>query len=52
MVFPDDLAGSITQCSTREGHLYIDGLGLEKIRIDEIHDMAMLDEIIRDAMSR
>lgn len=52
MVFPDEVAGTITQCSTREGHLYIDGLGLEKLKIDEIHNMAMLDKIIRDAMSR
>lgn len=54
MVFPDEVSGTITQCSKREGHLYIDGdgVGLEKIRIADITDMDALDTTIREAMSR
>lgn len=52
MVFPDEVAGTITQCSKREGHLYIDGVGLEKIRIADITDMGALDAAIQEAMSR
>lgn len=33
MVFPDEVAGTITQCSKREGYLYIDGTGLEKLAL-------------------
>ena len=52
MVFPDEVAGTITQCSKREGYLYIDGTGLEKISITDIPDLAELDATIREAMSR
>ncbi len=52
MVFPDEVAGTITQCSKREGHLYIDGVSLKKVRIADISDMAALDETIREAMCR
>lgn len=51
MLFPDEVAESITQCSKREGHLYIDGVGIEKIRIAEVQSMAALDEAIQEAMS-
>lgn len=51
MVFPDEVAGTITQCSKREGHLYIDGVGLEKIRIADITDMGALNAAIQEAMS-
>lgn len=40
------------QCSKREGHLYIDGIGVEKIRIADITDMGALDAAIQEAMSR
>ena len=55
MVFPDEVAGTITQCSKREGYLYMDGVGLEKIRIADITDMDALDALdatIQEAMSR
>ena len=52
MLFPDDFAESITQCNKREGHLYIDGVGIEKIRIAEVQSMDALDEAIQEAMSR
>ena len=52
MLFPDEIAESITQCSKREGHLYIDGVGIEKIRIAEVQSMDALDEAIHEAMSR
>lgn len=52
MVFPDEVAGTITQCNKREGHLYIDGVGLEKICVANITDIGVLDAIIREAMSR
>ena len=52
MLFPDDFAESITQCSKREGHLYIDGVGIEKIRIAEVQSMDALDKAIQEAMSR
>lgn len=52
MVFSDEVAGTITQCSKREGYLYIDGAGLEKIRVADIPDLAELDATIREAMSR
>lgn len=42
----------ITECRQREGHLYIDGLGLEKIRIEDIPDIGTLDSSIREAMNR
>ena len=50
MLFPDDFAESITQCSKREGHLYIDGVGIEKIRIAEVQSMDALDKAIQEAM--
>ena len=52
MLFPDEFAESITPCSKREGHLYIDGVGIEKIRIAEVQSMDALDEAIQEAMSR
>ena len=52
MLFPDDFAESITQCNKREGHLYIDGVGIEKIRIAEVQSMDALDKAIQEAMSR
>lgn len=52
MVFPDSTAGRIMECKKREGHLYIDGMGLEKVRIADIADIDALDAIIREAMSR
>ena len=52
MLFLGEVAESITQCSKREGHLYIDGVGIEKIRIAEVQSMAALDEAIQEAMSR
>lgn len=52
MIFPDSVKGQITDCKKREGHLYIDGKGLEKIRIADISDMGALDDSIRKAMSR
>ena len=52
MVFPDSVKEQITDCKKREGHLYIDGVGLEKIQIDNIPDMDTLDMSILEAMSR
>lgn len=52
MVFPDSVKEQITDCKKREGHLYIDGIGLEKIQIDNISDMDTLDMSILEAMSR
>lgn len=52
MVFPDSVKEQITDCKKREGHLYIDGVGLEKIRIEDIADMDTLDMSIREAMNR
>lgn len=52
MVFPDSVKEQITDCKKREGHLYIDGVGLEKIQIANIPDMDALDTSIREAMSR
>lgn len=50
MAFPDSVKEEITNCKKREGHLYIDGIGLEKIKIEEIPDMDVLDTSIREAM--
>lgn len=52
MAFPDSVAGRIVECKKREGHLYIDGVGLEKVRIADIPDMGALDATIREAMCR
>ncbi len=52
MVFPDSVKEQFTDCKQREGHLYIDGVGLEKIKIEKISDMDALDASIREAMSR
>ena len=53
MLFPDEVAESITQCSKREGYLYIAGVvGIEKIRIAEVQSMDALDEVIQEAMNR
>lgn len=52
MVFPDSVAGQIIECKKREGHLYIDGVGLEKVRIANIPDMDALDKTIKEAMQR
>lgn len=52
MVFPDSAAGRIVECKKREGHVYTDGVGLEKVRIADISDMDALDATIREAMRR
>lgn len=52
MVFPDSVAGRLVECRTREGHLYIDGKGLEKMRVADVPDMEALDSAIREAMNR
>lgn len=52
MVFPDSVASRIVECKRREGHVYTDGMGLEKVRIADIPDMDALDETIREAMRR
>ena len=52
MAFPDSVKEQITECRQREGHLYIDGKGLEKIKIEDIADIDALDMSIREAMSR
>lgn len=52
MVFPDSVTNRITECRKREGHLYIDGVGLEKIRVEDILDISALDNLIKEAMSR
>ena len=52
MVFPDSVKEQITDCKKREGHLYIDGVGLEKIQIDQISDMDALDLSILEALDR
>ncbi len=52
MLFPDSVKEQVTMCKQREGHLYIDGVGLEKIRIENIADIDALDTSIREAMSR
>lgn len=52
MVFPDSVREQITDCKKREGHLFIDGVGLEKIQIEEIPDMDALDTSIWEAMNR
>lgn len=52
MVFPDSVREQITDCKKREGHLFIDGVGLEKIQIEEIPDMDAFDTSIWEAMSR
>ncbi len=52
MVFPDSVTSQLTPCRKREGHLYIDGMGLEKMRIADIPDISQLDAAIREAMSQ
>lgn len=52
MVFPDSVKEEITMCTQREGHLHIDGVGLEKIRIEDIADMDALDASIWGGMIR
>lgn len=52
MVFPDSVAERITECHKREGHIYIDGMGLDKIRIADISDMDELDAVIKELMNR
>lgn len=52
MIFPDSMVSQLTHCRKREGYLYIDDVGLEKIRIEDIPDIAQLDAAIREAMSR
>lgn len=52
MVFPDSVKEQITECKKREGHLYIDGVGLEKIQIEEIPDLDALDKAILEAIGR
>lgn len=50
MVFPDSVTGQLTECRKREGHLYIDGKGLEKVRMADIADLDALDASIRAAI--
>lgn len=52
MVFPDSAKDQITDCKKREGHLYIDGVGLEKIQIEEIPNLDALDKAILEAIER
>ena len=53
MVFPDSVVASqITECKKREGYLYIDGGGMEKICIEEVSDMAALDSAIPEGLNR
>ena len=52
MVFPDSVKEQITECKKREGHLYIDGIGLEKIQIEEIPSLDALDKAILEAIRR
>ena len=49
MAFPDSVAGQIDECQKREGHLHINGIGLEKIRIVDV-DISALDSVIKEAM--
>lgn len=50
MVFPDSVTGQLTECRKREGHLYIDGKGLEKVKMADIADLDALDASIRAAI--
>lgn len=52
MVFPDSVMGQITECHQREGHLYIDGKGLEKVRMADITDLEALDAAICASINR
>lgn len=52
MVFPNSVAEQLVTCHKREGHLYIDGVGLEKIKIADIPNFEALDTNIREAMRR
>lgn len=52
MVFPDSVMGQITECHQREGHLYIDGKGLEKVRMADITDLEALDAAICTSINR
>lgn len=50
MVFPDN-EEQITPCRKREGHLYIDGIGVEKVKMADIADLDALDASILAAIS-
>lgn len=51
MVFPDNVE-QITPCRKREGHLYIDGIGVEKVKMADIADLDALDASILAAMPK
>lgn len=51
MVFLDDDEKQITRCRKREGHLSIDGMGPEKVKMAEIADLDALDTSILAAIS-
>lgn len=51
MVFPDNVE-QITNCRKREGHLYIDGIGVEKVKMADIADLDALDASILAAMPK
>lgn len=51
MVFPDN-EGQITNCCKREGHLYIDGMGVEKVKMADIANLDALDASILAAMPK
>ncbi len=51
MVFPDNVE-QITNCRKREGHLYIDGVGVEKVKMADIADLDALDASILAAMPK
>lgn len=51
MVFPDNVE-QITPCRKREGHLYIDGVGVEKVKMADIADLDALDASILAAMPK
>lgn len=52
MAFPGSVLEQVKECRKREGHLYIDGIGLEHIQIEDIPNIDSLDAFIRDNMSR
>lgn len=51
MVFPDNVK-QITPCRKREGHLYIDGIGVEKVKMADIADLDALDASILATMPK
>lgn len=51
MIFPDDIKEQITGCRKREGHLYVNGKELEKIRIADIADISGMELIYEKTVS-